>query len=84
MLLQFYIFYFYNALLHIFFNIYYKNNIIINDDKDFITVDGINNLTIVKSNGALLIYSDNQDSKIKEILKDIREKEELKDNRKFL
>ncbi len=61
-----------------------KNNIIINDDKDFITVDGINNLTIVKSNGALLIYSDNQDSKIKEILKDIREKEELKDNRKFL
>ena len=61
-----------------------KNNIIINDDKDFITVDGINNLTIVKSNGALLIYSDNQDSKIKEILKDIREKEELKDNIKFL
>ena len=61
-----------------------KNNIIINDDKDFITVDGINNLTIVKSNGALLIYSDNQDSKIKEILKKIKEKEELKDNRKFL
>ena len=61
-----------------------KNNIIINDDKDFITVDGINNLTIVKSNGALLIYSDNQDSKIKEILKDIREKEELKENKKYL
>ena len=61
-----------------------KNNIIINDDNDFITVDGINNLTIVKSNGALLIYSDNQDSKIKEILKDIREKEELKENKKYL
>ena len=61
-----------------------KNNIIINDDDDFITVDGINNLTIVKSNGALLIYSDNQDAKIKEILKDIREKEELKDNKKYL
>ena len=61
-----------------------KNNIIINDDNDFITVDGINNLTIVKSNGALLIYSDNQDAKIKEILKDIREKEELKDNTKYL
>ena len=62
----------------------YIKKIKIIDDKDFITVDGINNLTIVKSNGALLIYSDNQDSKIKEILKDIREKEELKDNRKFL
>ena len=61
-----------------------KNNIIINDDNDFITVDGINNLTIVKSNGALLVYSDNQDSKIKEILKDIREKEELKENKKYL
>ena len=61
-----------------------KNNIIINDDNDFITVDGINNLTIVKSNGALLIYSDNQDAKIKEILKDIREKEELKENKKYL
>ena len=61
-----------------------KNNIIINDDNDFITVDGINNLTIVKSNGALLIYSDNQDSKIKEILKDIKGKEELKDNMKYL
>ena len=31
----------------------------------------------------LKIY-DNLDNKIKEILKDIREKEELKDNRKFL
>ena len=61
-----------------------KNNIIINDDNDFITVDGINNLNIVKSNGALLIYSDNQDAKIKEILKDIREKEELKENKKYL
>lgn len=61
-----------------------KNNIIINDDGDFIAVNGINDLTIVKSNGALLIYADNQDSKIKEILKDIREKEELKDNIKYL
>lgn len=61
-----------------------KNNIIINDDNDLVAIDGIEGLTIVKSNGALLIYPNNQDSKIKEILKDIREKEELKDNRKFL
>lgn len=61
-----------------------KNNIIINDDNDFIAVNGIKDLTIVKSNGALLIYTDNQDSKIKEILKEIREKDELKDNIKYL
>lgn len=61
-----------------------KNNIIINDDNDFIAVNGIKDLTIVKSNGALLIYADNQDSKIKEILKDIRKEDELKENIKYL
>lgn len=61
-----------------------KNNIIINDDNDFIAVNGIKDLTIVKSNGALLIYANNQDSKIKEILKDIREEDELKENIKYL
>lgn len=61
-----------------------KNNIIINDDNDFIAVNGIKDLTIVKSNGAILIYADNQDSKIKEILKDIREEDELKENIKYL
>lgn len=61
-----------------------KNNIIINDDNDFIAVNGIKDLTIVKSNRAILIYADNQDSKIKEILKDIREEDELKENIKYL
>ena len=62
-----------------------KSNIIINDDKDtFIAIDGVDDLTIVKSNGVLLIYPNNKDSKIKDILKDIREKDELKDKRNLL
>ncbi len=69
-------------------NVYAKEsngNIIINDDKKtFIAADGIHNLTIVKSDNVLLIYPNNEDSKIKEILKDIREKDELKDNRNLL
>lgn len=69
-------------------NVYAKeanNNIIINDDKDtFIAIDGVDDLTIVKSNGVILIYPNNKDSKIKDILKDIREKDELKDKRHLL
>lgn len=69
-------------------NVYAKeanNNIIINDDKDFfIAADGINDLTIVKSDSVILIYPNNKDSKIKDILKDIREKDELKDKRNLL
>ena len=62
-----------------------NDNIIINDDdKTFIAVDGIDGLTIVKSDGVLLIYPNNRDSKIKDILKDIREKDELKDKRHLL
>ena len=69
-------------------NVYAKesnNNIIINDDdKTFIAIDGIDNLTIVKTNDVILIYPNNKDSKIKDILKDIREKDELKDKRNLL
>lgn len=69
-------------------NVYAKEacrNIIINDDnKTFIAVDGINDITIVKSNDVILIYPNNKDSKIKDILKDIREKDELKDKRNLL
>ncbi|WP_300369589.1 mannose-1-phosphate guanylyltransferase [Brachyspira sp.] len=69
-------------------NVYVKeanNNIIINDDnKTFIAADGIDNITIVKSEGVILIYPNNKDSKIKDILKDIREKDELKDKRNLL
>ena len=64
-------------------NVYAKeanNNIIINDESNtFIAIDGVDDLTIVHSNGVFLIYPNNKDSKIKEILKDIREKDELKD-----
>ena len=69
-------------------NVYAKeanNNIIINDEKNtFIAIDGVDDLTIVHSNGVLLIYPNNKDSKIKDILKDIREKDELKDKRNLL
>lgn len=69
-------------------NVYAKeshDNIIINDDKEtFIAIDGVKDLTIVKSNGVLLIYPNNRDSKIKDILKDIRENEDLKDKRHLL
>ena len=69
-------------------NVYTKEsngNIIINDDDGtFIAIDGVNDLTIVKSEGVLLIYPNNKDSKIKDILKDIREKDELKDKRHLL
>ena len=69
-------------------NVYTKEsngNIIINDDDStFIAIDGVNDLTIVKSEGVLLIYPNNKDSKIKDILKDIREKDELKDKRHLL
>ncbi|WP_295298728.1 mannose-1-phosphate guanylyltransferase [uncultured Brachyspira sp.] len=61
-----------------------NNNIIINDDDDLLTLNGINNTTIVKSNGVVLMYPNNEDSKIKEILKDIREKNELNKYRELL
>ncbi|MEI0579800.1 mannose-1-phosphate guanylyltransferase [Brachyspira pilosicoli] len=61
-----------------------NNNIIINDDDDLLTLNGINNLTVVKSNGVVLMYPNNEDSKIKEILKDIREKNELNKYRELL
>ncbi|WP_157151860.1 mannose-1-phosphate guanylyltransferase [Brachyspira sp. SAP_772] len=61
-----------------------SNNIIINDDDDLLTLNGINNTTIVKSNGVVLMYPNNEDSKIKEILKDIREKNELSKYRELL
>ena len=61
-----------------------SNNIIINDDDDLLTLNGINNLTVVKSNGVVLMYPNNEDSKIKEILKDIREKNELNKYRELL
>ena len=69
-------------------NVYAKeanNNIIINDENNtFIAIDGVSDLTVVHSNGVILIYPNNKDSKIKDILKDIREKDELKDKRHLL
>ncbi|MEI0593009.1 mannose-1-phosphate guanylyltransferase [Brachyspira pilosicoli] len=61
-----------------------SNNIIINDDNDLLTLNGVNNLTVVKSNGVVLMYPNNEDSKIKEILKDIREKNELNKYKELL
>ena len=61
-----------------------SNNIIINDDDDLLTLNGINNLTVVKSNGVVLMYPNNEDSKIKEILRDIREKDELNKYKELL
>lgn len=61
-----------------------NNNIIVNEGKLFIACHGVNNLTIVESNGALLIYPNGEDNRIKDILKDVREKEELKDRRDLL
>ena len=61
-----------------------SNNIIINDDNDLLTLNGVNNPTVVKSNGVVLMYPNNEDSKIKEILKDIREKNELNKYKELL
>ena len=61
-----------------------NNNIIISDDDTFMAISGVENLTIVKSKDVLLIYSNNEDNRIKDILKDIKEKEELKDKRKYI
>ena len=62
-----------------------NDNIIINDDNNtFISIYGVNNLTIVYSNGVFLVYPNNKDDKIKDILKDIRNKSKLEHYRKYL
>lgn len=58
-----------------------KNNIIVGDNKTFIAISGLDNITVVVSNGAVLIYPNGEDDRIKKILSDMREN---KENEKYL
>lgn len=61
-----------------------KNNIVVNDKNVFIATSGVSNLTIVQSDGVFLIYPNGEDKRIKDLLKDIRNKDDLKNERNLL
>lgn len=50
-----------------------NNNIIVGDNKNFIAISGLDNITVAVSNKAILIYPNGEDDRIKKVLSEMRE-----------